>query len=355
MLSDYSSLIEVITATYFTMCIDDVLQSIWTPEYHKKVTLLLDQINIPIAKNMRKDIEKHVNTFTADIKKHMKVKSVFMLIYCIFLLFLVGLESHFSLLKINNNETELIFRTSFLFLIFVCLGKYAFRKFSTLFWDFLIIGVSVLCLYAHDFCITGGELLTENKVLCFMLVVLLVPIAWQVFLCWVYSSLYYGYLKDKIKKEQILFDRAKQAYRIRQVAAAPVEYHDSVANDIERAVLSICLDSEVTAINKCFLNRMEGICSLPWSVQLLWSDIKYHFKRWRYPNEGYEEHDNNNKQIFKTAFLPKLDEHMSIGSVDNDTKYKNPNFGSIVKIAFGVMLSGIAIGFTRKLIKKMSE
>lgn len=188
-----------------------------------------------------------------------------------------------------------------------------------------------------------------------MLFVLLVPIAWQVFLCWVYSSLYYGYLRSKIKEEQILFERAMQDYRIYQVAVAPIEYYDSVANDIEQSVISARLDSEVTAINERFVNRMEDICGLPWSVQLLWTDFRYHFKRWRYPNVGYEEPDNNNKQIFKTASLPGLDEHMSIGSVDNDSKDNSINSGLIAKVAVGVMLASIAIGFSRKRMKKLVE
>ena len=46
---------------------------------------------------------------------------------------------------------------------------------------------------------------------------------------------------------------------------------------------------------------------------------------------------------------------MSIGSVDNESNGKSQKPSSIVKIVVGVMLAGIALGFTRKLIKRLVE
>lgn len=355
MLGEYSSLIEVLTATYFTMCIDDVLRSIWTPRYAQKVALLLDQIDIPIAKNMRTDIERHVETFTSAIKKHMKVKSIFMLVFCLILLFLVGLESHLNWLKNGVNEVELVFRMSILFLLFICLGKYTFKKFSTLIYDFLIMGIIIICLYVHNFSITDNNFITENRVLCFMIMVLLIPILWQIFQCWVYSSLYYGYLKAKTKEEQILLTRAKQAYRIRQVAAAPVEYYGSVAADLERVILSTHEDSALVAINSCFVDRMEMICDLPWSVKLLWSDIKFHFKCFRFPNTQKEETIVVENHIFRKDPLPKFDEHTSVKVVGEEKKVVRENKNIILLTTACVVIMGCTIGVVGRILKKKNK
>lgn len=313
MLSNYSSLLEVITAIYFSMCIDDVLNAIWTPQYNEKVKTLISRIKTPVTESMKKGWEQHAQYFTDEIKKHMRVKSVFMLIICVFLLALSGLEDNLQWLKVSDNITELILRITILCFILIIGGKLFFKKFSTLFFDYIGLTTILLLLYCFDFSLSSIEYITTNRVVFLLLAMLFTPICWQIFLCWAYSSLYYGYLNERTVCEENLYQMALQSFRIKEAAAAPEEYRMSVAQDIE-AINDREVDSTTAHVLNTFVDRMETICKRPRVYRLLWSDMHYHWNRIFHPELIVELPKEDHERIFSEAKIvtTTIDEHKSV-------------------------------------------
>lgn len=321
MLSDYTSILEVISAIYFSMCIDNVLGNIWTPKYKDKVEALVGNIDTPVTDNMKKEIRTHVESFSYGVSKHMRVKSIFMLIVCVFLLLVAGLENHLEWLKVTSNTVELILRLSILVLLVFLIGKISFKKYSAVFVDFFAIICALWILYVHDFSLMSFPFVTENSVIVFLIFVLFLPILWQVFQCWAYYSLYYGYLNEKTFIEKDLLQRALQAYRIKEAAAAPNDYIVSVAEDLELSFSvdgnSEHQDSTTTSVYNKFIERMELACQYPTPMKLVQSDIVHHWNKRFHPERLIMESSAETK---KTIFndkkgLPTIDEHRSVESV----------------------------------------
>lgn len=318
MLSEYSSLLEVITAAYFSMCIDDVLKAIWTPQYNDKVKTLISRIKTPVTDTMKKGWEEHAQYFTDDIKKHMRVKSVFMLIVCVFLLMLSGLESNLMWLSSIENYSELLIRFSILCFILIIGGELFFNKYSTLFFDCVGIIVVLSLLFCFDFTISSADFITQNRAVFILLAMLFTPICWQVFLCWAYSSLYYGYLNELTVREERLYQMALQSFRIKEAAAAPEEYKMSVAQDIE-AVKEGELDASTAHVLNTFVDRMEIICKRPSVYRLIWADIIYHWNRIFHPERVIELPKEDHNHIFRIAKqeATTIDEHKSVAEYSN--------------------------------------
>lgn len=303
------------------MCIDDVLNAIWTPQYNEKVKTLISRIKTPVTESMKKGWEQHAQFFTDEIKKHMRVKSVFMLIVCVFLLALSGLEDNLQWLKVPDNIAELILRITILCFILIIGGKLFFKKFSTLFFDIIGIVAIVLLLFCFDFSLCSAEYITTNRVVFILLTMLFTPICWQIFLCWAYSSLYYGYLNERTVCEEKLYQMALQSLRIKEAAAAPEEYRMSVAQDIE-AIKDGDGDSTTAHVLNTFVDRMETICKRPSVYRLLWSEMRYHWNRIFHPELVVELPKEYHDHIFGEAktVTAIIDEHKSVTEFNGEKK-----------------------------------
>lgn len=332
MLNDYSSLLEVITAAYFSMCIEQILKAVWTPKYHDKVQKLVDATNIPMAKKMSISLDDHITIISADINRHMKIKSVFMLIVCLALLATCGLENHLHWLIVEGNEQEIVARFSFLLLFVILLGNYLFRRLSYIFG--VIIGVTILLFLSYSFLdsnlLTEYFKLTENRVVFSLLGILFLPILWQIFLCWVYSSLYYGYLFENTTKEKAKYELALLSVRIRQVAAAPDEYKECVARELENPQpISESgkpeeIDSSCALVHNRFVERMEDICRFRNVIVLILSCIRHHWIALIHPERVVKQKERTkDDKIFENAYVPQFNEYKSVNKYNSDNGSKS--------------------------------
>ena len=324
MLSDYSSLIEVITAVYFSMCIDDVLKGIWTPKYHEKVNAVIENSNVAIGEQMKRDFNSYTQKTADVIKRHMKIKSSFMLYVCILSLFLLGMEGHIDSFRQTGNEVELLLRSTLLLTIVLFLGRLFFKKYSRMAISCVLFPALVGMSYVFDFSISDVWGISENFVVSCFIVILLIPILWQIFLCWTHSSLYYGYLREKTDKERHLYDLAMLGFRTGQVAIVPGAYMESVVREMDRLKDlpqedANKQDTPLLLINRTFIERMENVCRHPNAIRLFFSDIRYHFNRLRHLNNSDSEHkvattDAVFEHMLPSDRIPYFNEHKSINS-----------------------------------------
>ena len=83
MLANYSSLWEVFTAFYSSMLLSDILGGIWTPEYRRTVTGLINQMGIPFVNELSGKLSNQVEDNVKEISGHMHRRAIFMILFSI--------------------------------------------------------------------------------------------------------------------------------------------------------------------------------------------------------------------------------------------------------------------------------
>ena len=60
-LQNFSSLLEVFTAIYVSMFLDQILINIWTPDYKQKISQLIKDMKIPAINYFVAKVEKNID------------------------------------------------------------------------------------------------------------------------------------------------------------------------------------------------------------------------------------------------------------------------------------------------------
>jgi len=255
-LQNFSSLLEVFTAIYVSMFLDDILKNIWTPDYKKKISQLIEGMKIPAISFFVKKVEDNIDVNAKDISSHMKRKATFLLVYCLSLLLLAGMESKSVVLP--RNGYMIVFVLSVSALLLVMLGRWTFAKFSRVVICIVAYVLVFVLLYYTSIpeylaSIEWLKVVDYNIAIVAVLTVITLPVLWQLFLIWVYSSLYKGYMQEKISKEAYVYGKAYLAYKIKDMAALPREY-EMVAKDFVK---------EQPKDGDTSLNSLNSICTRP--------------------------------------------------------------------------------------------
>lgn len=278
-LQNFSSLLEVFTAIYVSMFLDEILVNIWTPDYKQKISQLIKGMNIPAINFFVVKVEKSIGDHAQEIGGHMKRKAAFFFVFCISFLLLAGLEVHSQILpKYGYMIVTLLSVFGFTFMF---TGRWMFCKYRYVVLSIAVYVVLFLLLYFSS----ATEMLYEypyfqniddKTATCCFLAVLSVPILWQLFLIWVYSKLYKGYMQEKISTEAYIYGKAYIAYKIKDMAALPKEY-EVVARDFVAAP-SPEEDTSLNSLNTILVRRLELLCVPPIPLKVFWSWIKFNLR-----------------------------------------------------------------------------
>lgn len=266
-------MVEVITAVYLTMCMDDVLKMLWTPRYIERVQHILDGVEGKLAESMQIKLKDHINSISYSIKKRLRVSSSFMIIACFLLLIIIGFEQHCAWFRVDNNEEELVLRVTTLFFIIDLSGGILLKSYSRLLVSIGIIICLAVVLYVHDFSLVEALDLDESMVRWFVIFLLICPILWQIVKCWAYSNLYYTYLNRRCIKEEGYYKAAKLACSTKQVGAAPEDYKRAALSDLDAVSSDLEQDIVYRNITEKFIERMDSVCTPPTLVSLLIDSI----------------------------------------------------------------------------------
>lgn len=278
-LQDFSSILEVYTALYVSMFIDEILRDVWTPEYKQKITSLVKGMKLPAISYFVKKVEDNIDKNAEDIRGYMKRKALFFFVFSMSLLLLAGLELHSEILK--RNEYLIVSLLSFVGVIFIFVGRWAYDKYSRVTLSIMLYCALFALLYypgigdyLHE--ITALKDIGYKTAVCSFLIVISFPILWQIFLIWIYSSLYKGYMYEKITKEAYIYEKAYIAYKIKDMAALPREY-EMVARDFVTQS-SDAEDTSLNSLNVILVKRLETLCELPNVMKVFWSWIMFNIR-----------------------------------------------------------------------------
>lgn len=278
-LSNYCSLIEIYTAIYVSMFIEQIIVHIWTPNYKQKISQLIRGMNIPAINYFVKKVEENIDRNATRIGNHMKRKAAFLFVFCLSLLLLAGLEIHSQVMHLYGYLIVTILSAVSLF--FIVLGRWFFGKYTKVVFSILLYGVCYIFVYFSSYTpslldVPCLKSIDERVASCSFLLVVTLPIVWQMFIIWVYSRVYKGYMHNKISKEAYIYGKAYIAYKIRDMAALPKEY-EMVARDFV-SVQQTTGDTSLHSLNSILVQRLERLCEPPIVLIVFWSWIKYNLR-----------------------------------------------------------------------------
>ena len=252
LLSHFSSFLEVITGVYISMCMDNILKGVWSPKYYDDLKSALTEYYL---KDHDDFIDRIVGTNTQkaeSINHFMKNRAVFFFVICLILLLLSGFENTNSLVG-NSFQMSLFFVATWT-LILLFLNRYFFSTIQHT--ALAIILLVILSFISYNLNIRYANWIVSNDiVVIFVLVVLIAPILWQTFVCWMFSSAYRGYIRSKLEEGKLNYEKAEKGLAEHNPEIIPNRYKDIYTN------LSIKSENAEEAKGKCldqYLELMES-------------------------------------------------------------------------------------------------
>ena len=231
------------------MCMDDVLKGIWSPKYYEDLESALKEYYL---KNHDELISRivYANKEKADsIKKYMKNRASFFFVSCIILLLFSGYES-VLVSKVDTSFQMLMFFLAFWMVLLLCFNKVLFStKQHTATAIILLILLTFLFNWINNsyFCVYVSDTVIVNLVL----VILLIPILWQAFICWMFSGPYKGYISKKLADGKANYELAEQGINEHNPDILPQRYRDLYSK------LSIQSSNAEQAKKACLENYLE--------------------------------------------------------------------------------------------------
>lgn len=243
LLSHFSSFLEIVTGIYISMCMDDVLKGIWSPKYYDDLKKALTDYYLNDHDDLINRIVETNEEKAKSIKSYMKHRAAYFFITCIVLLFLSGFEE--SVTDVNSLQMSMMF-LSLWSLVLIAFNKYFFSS-----------NPHTAAAVALSLILTALSYLINNQwlhwlvpdiiIVPLVLTVLISPILWQAFVCWMFSSSYKGYIRTKLARGKECYELAEKGLNEHKPEIIPKKYieiynEESIRSDNAEDAKKRCLD-----------------------------------------------------------------------------------------------------------------
>lgn len=278
MLSNYSSYIELLAAVYTSMYIGDFFSDFWTPNYFEKLKTALENNRPTNQKPSIDDLIEKNKSWVQKMKDRIKRRAVLMFFTTTFLLLIVGIEASYienSIVigKLYNSIVLVLLVEFSVYMLF--LRKWIFSK-----WKYTILSIfSLLVIGILAYFIEIPFLSYINPyhrwIVPFVLSLITIPIIWQLFVSWLFSSAYSGYIRSKLLKEWDMYDAAKKAIEEGRREFLPRVYEEALLG-------SICSRTSTSPSDICMQHfydrseeRLQDLCKPPQAHVMIVSWLCY--------------------------------------------------------------------------------
>ena len=283
MLNDFSTYLEILAVIYTSMCMDDILKNVWSPDYYNDLQIALNEFKIEGHEALISRIVKTNKEKADSIKKFMQKRAALFLLVIILLVLLAAYESFF-MPDIKNTSVPPVVAdihvvmmalvvTTFLSLFG---NRYLYTSNqSTAITIFGILIFTTLLVWLNSKYL--GLVFDGVWFVTFIMVLLTIPIIWQLFVCWMFSSAYKGYIANKLNIEKTKYDRVIKGINEHNPDIIPQSYKSILTE------MSIRLEDKNEAIKTAIDTYVEEMernvtkASDPRSVfKIFFSWILYH-------------------------------------------------------------------------------
>lgn len=275
MIGDYATLIQFFAAIYLTLSFDNVLfKNIWSLNYvqiiQSRMKILFSEKSGTLFDNkIKSTIEETVSI----VEKQSRLRGFVCLFLSVFTLWYIGGE---TVLSQNGIEGFTILQYHLPYTLFLLSTTIVF--FIVVVWVNRLLYVAILCTLALVIYIAAYifdcnillnirfvRVITEN-INNIIPVALFIPLAYQLFVSWLYSDNYYYILGGKIKKEHELYNKAINA---KEPEELPEEYDEAIKTTFFDKQKDSKSDTKVTNIVSILNKRLQNTLSVPSMFEIL--------------------------------------------------------------------------------------
>ncbi len=203
MISNFSSFVEFFAAIYVTMAVNnDFCSNFWTPRYYKEMEQLLKTYNFSGSSSIHNKLMEEIKSKYEVVQSHAHFRGFILLTLCVGYLIFMGYEDEINSLVVGH-YVPLLYSTvlvgmTILFssliltkwkravlMVFLYAVVYIVLKIGN--WEFMANLSLSKFLYAYKTQLMVG--------------IILLPIIYQIYVYWLHSSIYKGYLKHHVAFE----------------------------------------------------------------------------------------------------------------------------------------------------------
>lgn len=277
MIGDLNTFIQYLAALYFTICIDGAFfRRFWSPDYYNLVKEIIGQYKFQQSQTLKDKLDDAIKEHAKKIEDHSVKRGVFMLLFCIFFLVYNAFELDCnSSVDITNEWLSLYASTAYVIAIMLMSG-FSMKK-----WRWI---VTHSVMFVTIYVITSNfNIVDEHNIhyfrwvawlKIFLVVILLSPIVYQLYINWLYSQAYVQHLISTLNDEYEKYLKTSKAINDKDKNLADEcytkvfadSYFDNTGQDIV-----------ITNFNQAVLERLITACRPPVPLVLIkkWISIKY--------------------------------------------------------------------------------
>lgn len=198
MVSDLSSLVELFAAVYITMAVNnDFCSNFWTPQYYKDMDALLKQYGFLLSTPMSEKLSMAIKSNYESVQQAAHRRGTLMFLLCVCTLVFMGFED-------ESKGCGVVFYAPLLYAYLLTVAFLAFSQFLLSSWRGVF--ATALLYFVIFFACTHCARMADNvfiQVVCkycksIVVLVVVIPVFYQLYVNWIYSSVYKGYLKNKV-------------------------------------------------------------------------------------------------------------------------------------------------------------
>lgn len=210
MFGNFSSLIEFLAAVYVTMTLNnDICRRFWTPNYTNKFRDTLESYNFEGSSKFFDGIVHEVEIHHNHIEDLSQKKGAIMLVLCILALIVIGFEEGLD----KRGLAISFYIGSALSIISLLFSNFFLKK-----WRGVICSISGILLFSFLGYSFSAELIPYVQGLkplyyirrIVLVIFILIPIIYQLFINWLHSSIYIQHLNIIFSKEYDDYSKAKR-------------------------------------------------------------------------------------------------------------------------------------------------
>lgn len=281
MIANYSPFLEFLAALYSTIFLDNIItQKVWTPQYIDGLKKAIDGVDFAGNGFMGRTIMEVNIEKAKELQLRSTKKSIFMIIIITFLLIFCGYEQDFDndVLSLHNALFySLTIGGGIPLLVFfkVVFSKWKWTILTSLFNIFLFVFIYNYRLF---YGCSKLEQYVTTYIGLYVSIILVLPILWQILLCWLYRGAFIGYIKAKIIEKKEIYDDTIKKVEEGNIDDIPEDYKNIVlktATAHKEETIQNALDSSIDLYADKLIQMITDLCKnlSPWTILGSW--IKY--------------------------------------------------------------------------------
>lgn len=276
MILNFSSFVELFAAIYVTMAVNnDFCSNFWTPRYYKEMELLLKTYDFSGSSSIHDKLMDEIKVKYEVVQNRAHFRGFILLTLCVCYLVFMGYENE-SNSQIVGHYVPLLYSTIIVGFTILFSGVLLTN------WRRTIFAVLVYTLVYVILKIGNWEVLSNHPISMLLYTyktqlligIILLPIIYQMYVYWLHSSIYKGYLRHNVAFEYERFKKSMSGIKDRDKTKVDKIYMDVWT---ETAFASSG-DPTLTSFYKVLNQRLLLIAS-PSYRDLLFSWIKFHFNK----------------------------------------------------------------------------